>query len=337
MTEELRPSSRLNDEDWEYIARATGLLYLDSGTFAQFMLDLGPTLGTPMVEIVGGMEQLPNAFLRRLRSQDIKLKAKVEGLDLAGDGVTVRWKPKKGRVRSESFDFVVCTTPIKRLEEIDITPRGLKGLAEKEGAWREVQMEHLAKCLFHCDRRFWETDHEIVGGKSFTDESIQQCYYPSDNGRRARSSSGANEWVQRDEEVSSHAGVFTAAYMWGESAQDYEALGDDEYRTQEVVAGVDRLHNRSRDRTVRNRIVDVQHHVWKDGFTYFKPGHQLKHQENMRKPISDAAGNERVFFAGEHLGIIHGWILSSIVTALAAARGVMEAANSDTRKPGGIS
>ncbi|HYJ20626.1 MAG TPA: NAD(P)/FAD-dependent oxidoreductase [Solirubrobacterales bacterium] len=329
VTKKRLDSVRLNAEDWDYIARATGLLYLDSGTFAQFVLDLVPTLGTPMVEIVGGMEQLPNAFLRRLRSEDITLGAKVIGLDVTDAGVAVRWKQEEEDVRERVFDFVICTAPIKRLQNIDIAPQDLEGLAEKREAWRQVQMEHLAKCLFHCDRRFWESKYEIVGGKSFTDESIQQCYYPSDNGRRERRLSGANQWIPRDTEVPDHAGVFTAAYMWGDSAQRYARLEDDERRTREVIAGVDRLHGCSEDDSVRSRIVKARHHVWQEGFTYFRPGQQLRHQENMRKPIGDSSGSARIFFAGEHLGIIHGWILSSIVTSLAAVGGVIRAANSE--------
>jgi monoamine oxidase len=328
VTKKLSVSVRLNQADWDYIARATGMLYLDSGTFAQFMLDLVPTLGTPMVEIVGGMEQLPNAFLRRLRSEDITLGAEVVGLDVTDRGVRVRWKPSKGRARKELFDFVLCTAPINRLRDIEITPGSLDGLAGKKDAWNKVQMEYLAKCLFHCDKRFWESEYGIVGGKSFTDESIQQCYYPSDNGRRERKRSGANQWVQRDQEVSGHAGVFTAAYMWGDSAQNYAELDDDEHRRRRVVADVDQLHGNFATRSVRNRIVNVRDHIWLEGFTYFEPGHQVRHQENMRKPIKDSSGNARVFFAGEHLGIIHGWILSSIVTALAAVSGLTQAANS---------
>lgn len=337
VTKELPEPVQLSLDDWDYIGRATGLSYLDSGTFAQFVLDLVPTLGTPMVEIVGGMEQLPNAFLRRLRSEDVTLDAEVLGLRVDDGGVVVRWQPGQGEAQERRFDFAVCTMPIKQLENLEIAPQDLDGLAAKKEAWREVQMEHLAKCLFHCNQRFWESDHDIVGGKSFTDELIQQCYYPSDNSRRERRESGSNQWIQRDPELSSHAGVFTAAYMWGQSAQRYAQLKDDEQRTAGVAECVDRLHGRPSDESVRDHIVTVHHHVWKEGFTYFKPGHQLRHQENMRRPLDDPSGDARVFFAGEHLGIIHGWILSSIVTALAAVRGVMETANQAAKRSGGDS
>ncbi len=83
--------SGLSQDDWAYIARATGLLYLEEGTFAQFVLDLVPTLGSAMVEIVGGMEQLPKAFLRRLRSQDVLLEASVHTIRVDRGGVTVHW------------------------------------------------------------------------------------------------------------------------------------------------------------------------------------------------------------------------------------------------------
>lgn len=328
VTKELPRSVRLSSDDWSYIARATGMLYLDSGTFAQFVLDLVPTLGTPMVEIVGGMEQLPNAFLRRLRSEDVRLGAKVVGLDVIGDGVNVRWKPERGKERKEPFDFVLCTAPVNQLRSLDITPKNSPGLAKKREAWRKVKMEYLAKCLLHCDERFWESEYDIVGGKSFTDESIQQCYYPSDNGRRERLRSGANRWVQRDPEVSAQAGVFTAAYMWGKSARKYDRLANEEGRTRSVIEGVDRLHGRSAADSVGNRVVDVRHEIWEEGFTYFQPGHQVRHQENMRKPVTDSSGKARVFFAGEHLGIIHGWILSSIVTSLAAVSELTKTANS---------
>jgi monoamine oxidase len=318
----------LSEHDWAYIARATGLLYLAKGSFSQFVLDLVPTLSSPMVEIVGGMEMLPQGFLRRLGGQMIELGSKVTSVNIDETGVAVTWKTASRSPSKESFDYLVCTVPLTQLQMIEFRPSSLDGLKSKEEAWREVTTEPLAKCLFHCSRRFWETDYKIFGGKSFTDEAIQQCYYPSDNGRRERSATGANRWDARDPELSEHAGVFTAAYMWGKSAQDFADLQDEDHQTQMVLEGVDAIHRRPRDESVKKLVADCVHHSWRPGFTYFRPGEQERYQRPMREPMGLPARPSRVFFAGEHLAIMHGWILSSIVTALAAVRDVVKASDS---------
>ncbi len=322
----------LSEQDWAYIGRATGLLYLSEGSFSQFVLDLVPTLGSPMVEIVGGMEQLPEAFLRRLGHQMIERHCKVTAINVNRSGVRVTWNAGGRSPQKEQFDYVICTAPIDDLRRIGFVATA-RDVTEKKAAWNAVTTEPLAKMLFHCSRRFWETEDEIYGGKSFTDEPIQQCYYPSDNSRRERTGSGANRWVARDRETSLHSGVFTAAYMWGDMAEQFGSEYDDDTRFDMVLRGVNAIHARGTGKGVSELVVGKAQKSWRPGFTYFGPGHQEQYQATMQSPLVSRGGTPRVFFAGEHLGIMHGWILSSIVTALAAVRDVLIADRSNSTAP----
>jgi monoamine oxidase len=58
-------------------------------------------------------------------------------------------------------------------------------------------------------------------------------------------------------------------------------------------------------------------------WTYFLPGHHERYQDLLVQPHPLVA--PKVFFAGEHLCVVHGWMQSAIQAALAAVIGVLSA------------
>jgi monoamine oxidase len=79
-------------------------------------------------------------------------------------------------------------------------------------------------------------------------------------------------------------------------------------------------------------IDDVCHMVWDEqenpgqgAFAFFRPGEFSRYQRALSDPFPGPPDKPRVFFAGEHLGVLHAWIQSAMLTAWAAVYGVIRA------------
>ena len=306
----------LTSDDWSFLSRATGVACLQECSVAQFVLDMFPTLlSSSMVEIVGGMELLPRAFGERLRDAVIVTGAKVERVAVADSGVCVSWR-EMGRMMERSFDWVVVAVPPPNLLEIElICPTGL---ARKRRALQEARMGPLAKTVCYFKERFWElAPAEIFGGLSFTSLGSQQCWYPCDNSERYRDEGGQVRYRARSQAVAKGPGILTAAYRWGAGARSFSILSDEE-RTSAAIRDLAKIHGVD-DSFVAERIEAVVHKYWQNGFTFLAG----RLQRDLETPLRDANAAPRVFFAGEHLSTVHGWIVSAVMSALRAVKGVL--------------
>ena len=66
---------------------------------------------------------------------------------------------------------------------------------ETQAAIESIEFEHAVKIGFQARRRFWEDDHAIYGGISWSDQDITQIWYPSNGYHRRK-------------------GVIMGAYIW---------------------------------------------------------------------------------------------------------------------------
>lgn len=209
-----------------------------------------------------------------------------------------------------------------------------------------LRYESLAKTVVHCRRRIWEINQDIAGGGSFTDTPIQQCWYPSDNAREMSaleaeqlelsqtplySWTGSRgfgpyvvptSWVPANRNISEGPGSFVGAYMWGANAQRFSALTDHE-RDTTVVEALRQLHP-----GIEREIIDIEHLCWDEGLNpgggsvaFFRPGEAGRYQQTLSEATSKAT---RLFFAGEHLGVLHAWIQTSLLTAWAAVARILQ-------------
>lgn len=136
------------------------------------------------------------------------------------------------------------------------------------------------------------------------------------------------EWVARNKAVSEGPGVLIAAYMRGTNARRFASLTEDQRDTM-VVTCLNELHP-----GIVDDIVGIKHQSWDaqsnpggGAWAAFMPGERERYQEAMVAPFpSGQAAGSRVFFAGEHLGISHGWIQPAIQTAQGAVWYVNKAA-----------
>lgn len=250
---------------------------------------------TNMIEIQGGTDHLPHAFLPGLKD-DIRFGAKMIAMDQSPDDVTVHYETKAGRF-SETGDYAISTIPFPVLRHVEI----LKPFSRaKNRAIRQLHYDASAKILFQCKRRFWEEDDGIFGGGTITDLPIRNLYYP-DHGRETG------------------RGVILASYTWSEDAQRWGSLKPDD-RIVQALDDVAEIHPQ-----ITKEFEVGTSWMWHDdefaggAFALFDPGQQTLLHEEIVKPEG------RIHFAGEHASLYHAWIQGAFESGLRAAIAIHQA------------
>lgn len=244
---------------------------------------------TNMVEIEGGMDNLPRAFLPALQDH-IRFGAKMVAMDQSPEQVTIHYRTQAGRF-SETGDYAIITVPFPVLRHVEM----LKPLSrQKQRAIRQLHYDASAKILFQCKRRFWEEDEGIFGGGTMTDLPIRTVYYP-DHGRETG------------------RGVLLASYTWSEDAQRWGSLSPEDRVTQ-ALENLACIHPQ-----ITQEFEVGTSKMWHDdefaggAFALFDPGQQTLLHEHI------SAREGRLYFAGEHTSLCHAWIQGAIESGLRSA------------------
>ncbi len=338
----------LTDEEWEFVGRTAHHIWMERCSLLHWIREAKILDPGDKYEIVGGMDCLTRAFLaeiRRLQPDVLSLASEVLAIDCEDDGAVVTWRQaRRLEARAERFDYVICTVPAPATARIRFTP---ELPPKKREALTNLSYISAGKTIMRCSKRHWEIHDEIFGGTSVTDRPNQQCWYPSDNRKQPDEGTTnhlmaelvldpmrdlmAMDVLITDSEVEaqerSHApAVFLGAYMWGTNGQRFASLTDSE-RDDLICRSVAELHPHNDE-----YLEDVVHIAWDaqtspggGAFAFFAPAEQARYQEALCAPLP-AADRPRVFFAGEHVGVLHGWIQSSIQSTLAAVIDLLETA-----------
>ncbi|MBR9920346.1 MAG: NAD(P)-binding protein [Bacteroidetes bacterium] len=183
-----------------------------------------PTLFQP----VGGMDKIVEGFLRKV-GHLITYNAPITGVETGENSVTVTYKDGNTE-RQKSADYCVSNIPCPILNEID------NNFADDfKLAVERTTFDDSCKVGWQCNTRFWESNkYQIYGGISWTDDIIEQIWYPS------------NDYFTQK-------GTLTGAYIHGKNATEFGELSLDE-RLRRAKAGGARLHPEFRD----NSIVPTQ-------------------------------------------------------------------------------
>lgn len=244
---------------------------------------------TDLVQLDGGMDTLPKAFLPDLR-QRIRFGAKVIALDQSPDDVTIHYRTPAGRFK-ETADYAVITIPFPVLRHIEI----LKPFSRpKQRAIRQLHYDASAKIVMQFRRRFWEEDDGIYGGGTVTDLPIRIVFYP-DQGRETG------------------RGVVLASYTWAEDAQRWGSLSPAD-RIQQALENITQIHPQA-----AAEFEVGASKMWHDdefaggAFALFDPGQQTLLHHHIIAPEG------RLHFAGEHASLAHAWIQGAIESGLRAA------------------
>ena len=295
-------------------------------------------------EIVGGMINFPLSFYYSLLSERPKEYFNIKEVDLGkitwenGKTVTgifredktndviLEYKNQKSpETLRQGFDFVICAIPFSSLRNVEVYPMFSTG---KMQAIKEVFYTSAQKTVFMCKERFWEKGSEserIVGGGSSTDLPISTIWYPSHN-------ISINEIKMESEDASplknnnlyNKPGVLLSSYNLNLDAIRVGNLEDD-VRFEKIKRQVEAVHGL--EKGYLDSIVEESMTIdWNrekgfyGGFCYFMPEQQKLFSYAMEQPEYD----NKVYFAGEHISLTHGWIEGSLSTGMKAANSIAE-------------
>jgi monoamine oxidase len=249
-----------------------------------------------MVQIVGGMDLLPRAFMSALAGR-IRFGTRVVALEQDAEGIAVHYRTATRR-HAEKGDYAIVTLPFSVLRHIDASPAFSRA---KQRAIRQLHYDASAKILAQCRRRFWEIDDGIFGGGSVTDLPIRNIYYPEQGRETGR-------------------GVLLASYTWSEDAQRWGSLAPAD-RVAQALEQLAHIHPQ-----IEAEFEAGASWMWHDdefaggAFALFDPGQQTLLHEAIVAPEG------RFHFAGEHASLAHAWIQGAIESGLRAAKEVAERA-----------
>jgi len=145
-----------------------------------------------MLQPVGGMDRIARAFEAQVLADTI-FGAVVTEIRKTASGTRVVYNDMMGTPTSIDADFCVVTIPATVLAAI---PNDFSAAHQTEIS--SFNYTSAVRVAFQ-SRRFWEQDHNIYGGISWTNQQITQIWYPSN-------SYGTNN------------GVIVGAYMFGGTA-----------------------------------------------------------------------------------------------------------------------
>ncbi len=291
--------SFLRSEGWspDAITAFTLLEGLEPDLNASFLESLQVDLqwhDTDMVQIVGGMDQLPMAFLPQLKNE-IQFGAAMIALDYTADSVTVHYQSEAG-LEHVTGDFAILTLPFSAMRFVDVVQPFSSG---KQMAIRQIHYDNAVKVLLQCRRRFWEEDDGLYGGVTITDLPNRLIYYP-DHGRETRQ------------------GVLMGCYVYCEEAIRWASLSPED-RIAQTLKYVAKIH----PQITREFVVGFSKDWGSDKFAggmgaNFMPGQQARLYSHIAAPEGP------IHFAGEHTTLKHTWIEGAVESGLRAAQEVHE-------------
>ncbi len=240
-----------------------------------------------MFQPVGGMDQIPRAFARRLGSKTIRYNAVVERIRQAPDGVTIGYRDgASNKLATIRADYCLCTVPLSvlRMVDTDFSDRF-------KAAVQAVPYAPVGKIGLQMRRRFWEEDEQIYGGHVLTDiKGINTISLPSGG------------WQQRK-------GVVLGYYNYSLDAIEVSALTPAE-RTEFALGAGEKIFPGYRNAFEHSFSV-----AW----------HRVRHSLGGWGDWSDETrrsaypvlleGEGRVLLAGEHLSYLTGWQAGAIESA----------------------
>jgi monoamine oxidase len=229
-----------------------------------------------MLQPVGGMDRIARAFEAQVMS-DLITVAQVLEIRKRSGGVSIIYD-RLGTQSQLDADYCVCTIPATVLRNIanDFSAAHLSEIANFNYA-------EAGKIAFQ-SRRFWEQEHNIYGGISWTTQDITQIWYPN------------NGFGQNN-------GILVGAYIFGGPAGTNFASLTPQQRINTALAQGNNLHPEmdglaARGISIAWPKVPFQLGAW-----------------GVSNPATLLTPDENIFFAGEHLSILQGWQEGAILSA----------------------
>ena len=233
-----------------------------------------------MLQPVGGMDRIAAAFETAVQAHII-YEAAVSEIRKTAGGARVVYRDAAGSEQSIAADWCLCTIPATVLR--DIPSDFAAGHAQ---AIADFAYAPAVKVAFQA-RRFWEQDHNIYGGISWTTQDITQLWYP------AQGFGDAN-------------GVLLGAYLFGGSAGAAFGAMTPQQRIDATLAQATAVHAQMSGEATRGIGVAWEKVPFQLGaWGVSDPG-------ILREP------DDALVLAGEHLSSLQGWQEGAIRSAYRA-------------------
>ena len=258
--------------------------------------DAVPYWQTSLMEPAGGMDMFPKGFARQPLTRQagtidglIRYGAKALEIDVRSDKVAVLYDDA-GTHRTLETDYCICAIPMPIFKDMKTNLP-----AEVMRAAANLPILDAGKVGWQAER-FWEINDQIYGGISWTDDIIDQVWYPSSG-------------------FLSTKGTITGAYMRGEPAQRFNKLAVAE-RLRLSREGGEKLHPGVFSKLVEHGLAigwgNMEHarHGWAD-------------ETNPRYSANAdilAKSQGRFKLAGDHTTFMPGWQEGAVLGAWEAVK-----------------
>ncbi len=238
-----------------------------------------------MLQPVGGMDRIARAFEARVTT-DIIYKAVVSEIRKTANGTRIIYTDPFGSFNTLDADYGIVTIPAPVLAGI---PNDFSDSHQAEVA--SFQYSSAVRIGFQA-RRFWEQDHNIYGGITWTDQDITQIWYP-------------NHGFQGS------SGMILGAYIFdGPAGAGFTGLSPQQ-RIDTTVQQASNVHPQF--------ATEALHGI---GVAWKKIPFQLGGW-GTSNPSTLLTADGNIFFAGEHLSILQGWQEGAILSAYWAIDGIV--------------
>jgi len=239
-----------------------------------------------MLQPVGGMDRIARAFEEEVVS-DIVFQAEVTEIRKTATGTRIAYSDRFGTPTTVEADYCIVTIPAAVLAGI-ANDFSAAHQAEISG----FQYSSAVRVAFQSPR-FWELDHNIYGGITWTDQDITQIWYP-------------NYGFQNPN------GILIGAYIFdGPSGDTFTSL-EPQQRIDTTLLQAANVHPQFAGQALHGISV-----AWKN-VPFQKGGWGISN------PSVLLSADDNIFFAGEHLSILQGWQEGAILSAYSAIDGIVE-------------
>ena len=259
---------------------------LQSGIGSYFSFELGWDQAMLMFQPVGGMDRIPYALAKAIRSQGgrIVYGAPVTELANTTDGVRVVYADGR-RERQIAADYAVAAIPPHILARVP----GNLSQGAKDALAYAVPVA-TGKIGLEYRRRFWEEDEKLIGGITNTNMDVSTIWYPSYGFLSGR-------------------GVIIGYYNFGANAVAYGDMAPAAREARAVAQGR-KIHGDPYADELRSSFsVAWQKVRYSEGGWVSWPSRTSGQYDRLLEP----EGN--VYFAGDHLSYYIAWQAGAIESA----------------------
>ena len=233
-----------------------------------------------MLQPIGGMDRIARAFEAQVLVDTI-FEAVVTEIRKTASGTRVIYNDLFGTPTTIDADFCIVTIPATVLASI---PNDFSAAHQAEIS--SFTYTSSVKIAFQ-SRRFWEQEHNIYGGISWTDQDITQIWYPNYGFGQAN-------------------GIISGAYAFAGPAGDRLTAQTPAQRITSTLAQASNVHPQFSGEAARGISVAWNKMPFQlGGWGISSPGVLLTPDDN-------------IMFAGEHLSILQGWQEGAILSAYQA-------------------